>query len=846
MLVPRFFWIVLLYLVGIGLLWGLTASANALHSNPVTLPAAQLVETTWGRKEGLVAILYPVLQTHDDYLWLGTEDGLSINFIRTMFADTGGAIWAGTQDRFRVIASNKDGVGNETGAGQPLRLEPHFYQTWPFYALCAMGVIGLLLGAYRLCSRSLKARELELEGQVAAQTRALREQQMLVEEQTAFLRKVIDVIPSFIFVKDRESRFLLANQALARSYGTTVSEIIGKTDADFNAHPEQVAKFRRDDLEVMESNAEKFTIEEFTGINGEPRWVQVNKLPVCADDGTVQALVGVATDITLQQKIAAELQRAKEAAEAATRAKSEFLANMSHEIRTPMNAVIGMTGLLLDTPLNPEQRDFVETVRTSGDALLTIINDILDFSKIESGQLDLEQQPFCLTDCIEEAMDLLAAKASEKGLDLAYLLGETTPHTLLGDITRLRQILVNLVSNAVKFTARGEVVITVTARALAAQRYELQFAVKDTGIGIPRDRLDRLFRSFSQVDSSTTRHYGGTGLGLAISKRLCEMMGGTMWVESEEGHGSTFFFTIEAASAPTPQRLYLHGTQPQLTDKRVLIVDDNETNRRILTLQTESWGMRAEACASAAEALARLQHEQNFDAAILDWHMPEQDGVSLAREIVQLPNANKLPLVMLSSGAVGRQSVEQESGVRFTAFLSKPIKPSQLFDVLMQVFGGQLRQVKPSTAPRLDQGLGDRLPLRLLLVEDNVVNQKVALRILQQMGYRADVASNGLEAIEALQRQPYDLVLMDVHMPEMDGLEATRKICAEWDAMTRPKIVAMTANAMKEDREACLTAGMDDYISKPIRVEELQTVLESWGRAIANRNAANPEPSGLA
>ncbi len=413
------------------------------------------------------------------------------------------------------------------------------------------------------------------------------------------------------------------------------------------------------------------------------------------------------------------------------------------------------------------------------------------------------------------------------------MLDEKTPNTIIGDITRLRQVLVNLISNAVKFTAHGEVVITVTARWLEEQRYELQFAVKDTGIGIAPDRMNRLFRSFSQVDSSTTRNYGGTGLGLAISKRLSELMGGAMWVESQEGVGSTFYFTIQADSAPAPQRLHLIRSQPQLTGKRLLIVDDNETNRRILSLQTQAWGMMSESCADASQALERLQQRTDFDIALLDWHMPEKDGVWLAQEILQLPEAHQLPLVMLSSGAISRQSVERDSGVQFTAFLSKPIKPSQLFDVLMQVLGGQLRQVKSSAAPRLNQQLAEHLPLRLLLVEDHAVNQKVALRILAQMGYRADVAGNGLEAIEALRRQRYDIVLMDVHMPEMDGLEATRAICAEWDSSERPKIVAMTANAMKEDRAQCLDAGMDDYVTKPIRVGELQAALERWGTTVA-------------
>ncbi len=709
----------------------------------------------------------------------------------------------------------------------------HLFQSFGFQSLCTLGALLLMSGLSKRSGENPAADKSAVERLDKSDTKDWQQECARLQEQVLFLRKVIDLIPNFIFAKDRDCRFILANQALANAYGSSVDDIIGKTDADFNAQPEQVEKFRQDDLLVMESNSEKFIIEEFTGTNGEQRWVQVNKLPVATAGGTVYAIVGVATDITLQQLIAIELQRAKEAAEMATRSKSEFLANMSHEIRTPMNAVIGMTGLLLDTPLTPDQRDFVETVRTSGDALLTIINDILDFSKIESGKLDLEQQPFCLTDCIEEALDLLAAKASEKDLDLAYLLDEKTPHTIIGDITRLRQVLVNLVSNAVKFTARGEVVIRVSARWLEAQRYELQFAIKDTGIGISPDRMDRLFRSFSQVDSSTTRIYGGTGLGLAISKRLSELMGGTMWVESEGGIGSTFFFTIEATAAPAQQRLHLNGAQPQLTGKRILIVDDNETNRRILTLQAQSWGMIAESCASAAEALKRLQQKSDFEVAILDWHMPEKDGVSLAQDIVQLPDCKTLPLIMLSSGAVSRQVVEAESGVRFSAFLSKPIKPAQLFAVLMQVLTGQMRQTIPTAAPRLDAEFAARLPLRLLLVEDNAVNQKVALRILLQMGYRADVAGNGIEALQALRRQTYDLILMDVHMPEMDGLEATRVICAEWAASERPKIVAMTANAMKEDRAECLDAGMDDYITKPIRVGELQAALERWGTIVA-------------
>ncbi len=660
-----------------------------------------------------------------------------------------------------------------------------------------------------------------------------------LRESTTQISRILESITDAFFAVDLNWRFTYVNQESEHLLGMPRDHLIGQ---DFwSIFPKALGL-------DMESN-HRYALKTQTTLQFEiyiaqfERWFEVRDYP--SPDGLAIYL----RDITAQKQTHLELVEAKETAEAATRAKSDFLATMSHEIRTPMNAVIGMTGLLLDTPLNVEQRDFVETIRNSGDALLTIINDILDFSKIESGKFELEQQPFDLRDCLEAALDLVSARAAEKQIDLAYMIAPNVPHAIEGDVTRVRQILVNLLANAVKFTPSGEVVVMIEGRRIRDQLFEIHIAVRDTGIGIPTDRLDRLFKAFSQVDASTTRQYGGTGLGLAISQRLCALMGGHMWVESTEGVGSTFHFTLIAPAVEAPPRMDLRGSVPELAGKHLLVVDDNATNRRILTTQAESWGMHVHVCASGPEALDWLTTKtEPVDIGILDMQMPGMDGAQLAETIHTVPATANMPLVLLTS--LGRRS-EDVSNKHFVTSLTKPIKAAQLYETLLSIVGQRSSVSKMPALPLVtayDTTMAERLPLRILLAEDNVVNQKVAIKTLAKLGYRADVAANGLEVLDALARQRYDLVLMDVQMPELDGLGASRRIRNEIPTLRQPRIIAMTANAMQSDRDLCLAAGMDDYISKPVRIEELVAALSRGHMVVhthANAHASTPHQSSI-
>ena len=652
----------------------------------------------------------------------------------------------------------------------------------------------------------------------------------IAEEELAQERRLLQTLmnnlPDNIYFKDRESRFLCVNAAMSQHCGlTSPSEAVGKTDFDFFGR-EHASQALHDEQEVIATGRPMIGVEEKEiWADGRESWASTTKMPLRDPQGRIVGTFGVSRDVTERKQAQAELQKAKEAAEAANRAKSEFLANMSHEIRTPMNGILGMTELALDTNLSHEQREYLDLVKASAESLLGIINDILDFSKIEARKMHLDSVDFALRPHLDDVMRALALRAQQKGLELACRVAPDAPESIRGDPGRLRQILINLIGNAIKFTARGEVVVEVEPDARTENEVCLHFCVRDTGIGIPKDQQQNIFEAFTQVDHSTTRKYGGTGLGLTISAQLASIMGGRLWVESDAGQGSAFHFTARfglcGAGAPPPppaQPAHLQGL-------RVLVVDDNATNRRILEEVLTHWRMRPLPVNSGAAALAALEAAaadgEPYELVLLDCHMPGMDGFTLAGRIQENPALAGATVLMLTS-AGQPEDVERCRQVGVRAYLTKPVRQAELLETILATLGGSPLHTRLAAA---EDHAGPGESLHILVAEDNSVNQKLALALLKKQGHRVEIANTGREAVEALEQQAFDVVLMDVQMPEMDGMEAASEIRRreQQNERARIPIIAMTAHAMKGDRERCLEAGMDGYVTKPIQTHELFT-----------------------
>jgi len=659
-----------------------------------------------------------------------------------------------------------------------------------------------------------------------------------LDRERVLLHTLVECLPDYIYAKDTESRFLLVNTAGARMIGNCRPEdLLGKTDRDF--YPEELAsRYIADEKSMLESGQQLINHEEpCVDIDtGREKWLLTTKVPFRDGSGKVKGLVGLGRDVTASKLAAAQLRVAKEGAEAASRAKSEFLANMSHEIRTPMNGVLGMMELVLDTDLTREQREFIETARASADLLLTVINDILDFSKIEAGRIELDPIEFNLRDVIDETTRGIAVRAHEKNIELICETSPDVPEIILADPARLRQILINLAGNAIKFTERGEVIIKAGVEETDGRHVVLHFVVTDSGIGIPIDKQTSIFGVFTQADASTTRRYGGTGLGLSICSRLVELMGGRIWVESEPGRGSCFHFTAPCEVG----RGVTEGIRPadasHLSGIPVLVVDDNATNRRVLDGLLAHWGMKpfsVDGAEAAQEALDRARERGTpYPLMISDVHMPVTDGFSFAGAIRRNPDWNDLKIILLTSANRNGDAARcRELGV--LAYLTKPVRRADLLATLLDILGGTAGpdgSKRSVSAPAL---LENHRRLRILLAEDNLVNQKVASCLIEKLGHTVEVAANGLQAIGALERAEFDLVFMDVQMPEMDGLEATVKIRAKEAASEKHQtIVAMTAHVMKGDMERCLNAGMDGYVTKPLSSSALRDVLDNVQRNV--------------
>ena len=657
-----------------------------------------------------------------------------------------------------------------------------------------------------------------------------RRAELALEREQALLQTLMESVPDSIYFKDRNSKFLRINRALAKRFGLqTPAQVEGKSDFDFFTR-EHAQQAWEDEQEVMRTGVPIVAKDEKeTWPDGQVTWATTSKLPLRDPDGNIVGTFGISREVTEQVRARQALAEAKEAAEAASRAKSDFLANMSHEIRTPLNAVIGMTELVLDTELTAVQRDYLTMASESGEALLSVVNDVLDFSKIEAGRLELDHMPFNLREGLGDAMKSLAVRAHRKGLELACNIRPDVPATVIGDPVRLRQVIVNLVGNAVKFTHQGEIVLDVGLQEQAAEYVRLRFAVRDTGVGISQEQIGAVFDAFQQADSSKMNESEGTGLGLAISSRLVDLMGGRMVVESQIGCGSTFHFSVcfRPVSAEPDQNG--RAQEHSLCGQDILVVDDNETNRDILRDMLRSWRIEPTLVASGAQALATLRQRQQtqtpFSLILVDASMPEMDGFGLITQVEREVGSPSPIIMMLTSGDRPRDIARCEHlGAR--AYLMKPIKQSELFDAIMLALGITTPEEESRLTP-LPASAGGQLSLRVLVAEDSLVNQKLARALLEKWGHRVWIANNGKEAVAATQSHTFDLILMDVQMPEMDGLEATAVIRKRQTAgEARIPIVAMTAHAMTGDRERCLAAGMDAYVSKPVRTRKLAEVID--------------------
>jgi len=663
----------------------------------------------------------------------------------------------------------------------------------------------------------------------------LTENQQLVASENR-LMAVFNTVGEAIFSADGEGNILSVNNEGSRLWEYEIRDLQGENVDHLFSQPgffqEALDRSASDELTTVHYvEAEAITRQG----RRFPAELAIARVEV---DGAIIFTLA-ARDITDRREYENRLLEAKEMAEVGNRAKSEFLANMSHEIRTPMNGVIGMTGLLLETDLSPTQRDYVETLRTSGESLLAIINDILDFSKIEAGRMTLNEFPFDLRSCVEEALDLMAPKAREKRLDLVHIINDDLPASLLGDDQRLRQVLLNLVGNAIKFTDKGEICVEVTGQVLpplesatveAHDLWEISFAVRDTGIGIPHEKMDLLFKVFSQIDATATRARGGTGLGLAICERLVQLMGGSISVTSEVGRGSTFLFTIRAPSSGARRK---ETIDENLLGRRLLVVDDNETNLSILALHTQRWGMEVTSCSSGEEALALLQAGEKFDAAVIDLVMPGMDGLELADALRQIPHAQKMPVIMLNSGGMDEIDPARRQ-VGFFSSVPKPWKSSTLLRELQRVLS-PVEAPPPLPVletPRLPEPEPvDEMPVRILVVEDNPANLQVVLTVLHALGYQPDIAENGQAGIQMAEVGRYDLILLDVQLPDIDGWTVTRHL-RQYVREKKLIIVAITAGVTPEDRQRCFDAGMDDFVMKPFKISTLKDVIQKYARNV--------------